>query len=183
MSELVSLSKFISLILRHKPETVGLTLDSQGYADVKELIEGIKKHSDFYIDEYILKFIVSTDDKKRYSYSEDGTKIRANQGHSFKVDLGLKKQEPPKVLYHGTGEKYLESILRQGLKSKSRNHVHLSKDIETAVKVGKRHGKPVVLKVDAGRMYAEGYEFYLSENGVWLTEAVPVEYIGIESKM
>lgn len=183
MGELVSLSKFISLILRHKPETVGLTLDSQGYADVKELIESIKKHSDFYIDEYILKFIVSTDDKKRYSYSENGTKIRANQGHSFKVDLGLKNQEPPKVLYHGTGEKYLESILRQGLKSKSRNHVHLSKDIETAVKVGKRHGKPVVLKVDAGRMYTDGYEFYLSENGVWLTEDVPVEYISIASTM
>ncbi len=180
MSEdLTSLSRFISLILRHKPDTVGLSLDRQGYVSIDALIEAINSKSNFFIDVSMLDFIVRTDNKKRYSYSSDGTMIRANQGHSVNVDLGLKECTPPRVLYHGTGKKYLESILREGLKSKSRIHVHLSSDKDTAVDVGKRHGKPVVLKVEAGLMYSKGYKFYLSENGVWLCDSVPVEYISV----
>ena len=177
--DLTSLSRFISLILRHKPDTVGLSLDRQGYVGIDALIEAINSKSRFFIDVSMLDFIVRTDNKKRYSYSSDGTMIRANQGHSVNVDLGLKEYTPPRVLYHGTGKKYLESILREGLKSKSRIHVHLSSDKDTAVDVGKRHGKPVVLKVEAGLMYSKGYKFYLSENGVWLCDSVPVEYISV----
>lgn len=177
--DLTSLSRFISLILRHKPDTVGLSLDEHGYVGVDALIEAINSRSSFFIDKSMLDFIVRTDNKKRYSYSSDGTMIRANQGHSVKVYLGLKECTPPRVLYHGTGEKYLESILREGLKSKSRIHVHLSSDKDTAVDVGKRHGKPVVLKVEADLMYSKGYKFYLSENCVWLCDSVPVEYISV----
>lgn len=177
--DLTSLSRFISLILRHKPDTVGLSLNEHGYVGVDALIEAINSRSSFYIDKSMLDFIVRTDNKKRYSYSSNGKMIRANQGHSVKVDLGLKECVPPDVLYHGTSEKYLESILREGLKSKSRNHVHLSEDVSTAVEVGKRHGKPVVLRVEAGLMYSNGYKFYLSENGVWLCGSVPVEYISV----
>lgn len=176
---LVNLSRFISLILRHKPETVGLSLDEHGYVGVNELIEAINKKSDFSIDLHTLQFIVKTDNKKRYSFSDDGIKIRANQGHSIKVDLGLVEKVPPIILYHGTAEKYLESILKQGLISKSRTHVHLSCDKETAIKVGSRHGKPVVLMVESGLMQHDGYKFYLSENGVWLTNNVPERYIRI----
>lgn len=177
--DLTSLSRFISLILRHKPDTVGLSLDRQGYVGIGALIEAINSKSNFFIDVSMLDFIVRTDNKKRYSYSSDGTMIRANQGHSVNVDLGLKECTPPRVLYHGTGKKYLESILREGLKSKSRIHVHLSSDKDTAVDVGNRHGKPVVLKVEAGLMYSKGYKFYLSENYVWLCDSVPVEYISV----
>ena len=177
--DLVSLSRFISLILRHKPDTVGLSLDKHGYVGVDDLIEAINNKSSFFIDKSMLDLIVRTDNKKRYSYSSDGTMIRANQGHSVKVDLCLKECTPPRVLYHGTGEKYLESILREGLKSKSRNHVHLSGGIATAVDVGKRHGKPVVLQVETGLMHLKGHKFFRSENGVWLCESVPVEYISV----
>lgn len=179
VGDLTSLSRLISLILRHKPDTVGLSLDEHGYVGVDALIEAINSRSNFFVDESMLDFIVRTDNKKRYSYSSDGTMIRANQGHSVNVDLGLKECTPPRVLYHGTGKKYLESILREGLKSKSRNHVHLSKDIATAVEVGKRHGKPVVLQVETGLMHFRGYKFYLSENGVWLCDSVPVKYISV----
>lgn len=179
MDTLVNLSRYISFILRHRPDTIGLSLDKHGYIDVQDLINGIKGNSDFYIDLDILKFIVETDNKKRYSFSEDGTKIRANQGHSVKVDLGLKEVKPPSVLYHGTGEKYLESILKEGLKSKSRMYVHLSSDIDTAISVGKRHGEPVALGIDAERMYEDEYKFYLSENGIFLTESIPVKYINV----
>ena len=179
MDTLVNLSRYISFILRHRPDTIGLSLDKHGYIDVQDLINGIKENNDFYIDLDILKFIVETDNKKRYSFSEDGTKIRANQGHSVKVDLGLKEVKPPSILYHGTGEKYLESILKEGLKSKSRMYVHLSSDIDTAISVGKRHGEPIVLGIDAERMYKDEYKFYLSENGIFLAESVPVKYINI----
>lgn len=179
MNTLISLSRYISFILRHRPDAIGLSLDKHGYIDVQNLINGIKENSDFYIDLDILKFIVETDNKKRYSFSEDGTKIRANQGHSVKVDLGLKEVKPPSVLYHGTGEKYLESILKEGLKSKSRMYVHLSSDVDTAISVGKRHGEPIVLDIDAERMYEDEYKFYLSENGIFLAESVPVKYINV----
>lgn len=168
-------SKFISLILRHKPETIGITLDEHGWADVSELINGIKKTTPFNME--MLEEIVKTDNKQRYSFNEDKTLIRANQGHSIPVDVELKKVTPPEFLYHGTGEKYTASIDNSGLIPKSRLYVHLSDDIETAVKVGSRHGKPVVYKVSAKAMADAGLEFFLSVNGVWLTKAVPKEYL------
>lgn len=168
-------SKFISLILRHKPETIGISLDEHGWADVDELIAGISRTHELNKD--ILEEIVRTDDKQRYSFNEDKTLIRANQGHSIPVDVELDEVKPPEELWHGTGEKYVLSIDRQGLLPKSRLYVHLSKDEETAVKVGKRHGKPVLYIVKAGKMYRDGYKFYLSKNGVWLTKGVPVKYL------
>lgn len=171
------LSVFISLILRHKPETIGIKLDSKGYANVDELINGIN-NSGRKIDMEILEEIVRTDNKGRYSFNEDKSKIRANQGHSVKVDVGLKECKPPKSLYHGTCTRYLNSIMTVGLTKMSRLHVHLSSDKETAINVGRRHGEVAVLKIDSERMFQDGYKFYLSENNVWLTDKVPVEYIG-----
>lgn len=168
-------SKYISLILRHKPETIGITLDEHGWANVDELIAGIAKTQSF--DMAMLEEIVATDNKQRYSFNEDHTLIRANQGHSIPVDVELKEIVPPEILYHGTGEKYVASIDEQGLIPKSRLYVHLSKDEETAVNVGKRHGKPVVYKVHSGDMQKDGYVFYQSVNGVWLTKSVPVKYL------
>ena len=168
-------SKYISLILRHKPETIGITLDEHGWANVDELILGISKTHTLNMD--VLEEIVRTDEKQRYSFNEDKTLIRANQGHSVQVDVELDEVKPPETLWHGTGEKYVESIDVQGLISKSRLYVHLSKDVDTAIKVGKRHGKPVLYKVRALDMYNDGYKFYLSKNGVWLTKEVPVEYL------
>lgn len=170
------LSVFISLILRHKPETIGITLDEHGWADVLQLIAGINK-SGRQIDMPILEDIVATDEKQRYSFNSDKTKISANQGHSVNVDVELKKATPPEILYHGTGEKFVQSIRDEGLKPKSRLYVHLSKDTETAVRVGSRHGKPFVFEVDSGEMARQGYEFFLSENGVWLTKTVPVQFL------
>lgn len=172
---LTDTSKFLSLILRHKPETIGIKLDEHGWADVSELISGISKTRPF--DMKMLEEIVRTDSKQRYSFNEDKTLIRANQGHSIPVDVELEKKTPPEFLYHGTGEKFVSSIDKEGLLSKSRLYVHLSKDTETAVKVGSRHGKPVVYRVEAGKMADDGYEFFLSVNGVWLTKAVPAEYL------
>ncbi|MBD5541521.1 MAG: RNA 2'-phosphotransferase [Lachnospiraceae bacterium] len=168
-------SKFISLILRHKPEAIGINLDEHGWADVDELIAGISKTHEFNRD--MLEEIVRTDEKQRYSFNENRTLIRANQGHSIPVDVELDEVEPPEELWHGTGEKYVSSIDEQGLIPKSRLYVHLSKDKETAVKVGKRHGQLVLYIVKAGEMYKDGYKFYLSKNGVWLTKEVPVKYL------
>ena len=170
------LSKFISLILRHKPEEVGITLDDFGWAKVEDLINGIN-NSGRKIDIEILEEIVRTDNKQRYSFNEDKTKIRANQGHSIPVNIEFKELEPPNTLYHGTATKSLEGIKSQGIKSMSRLYVHLSKDYETAVNVGSRHGKCVVLVINAKRMYEDGIKFYLSENGVWLTEYIDPKYI------
>ena len=170
-----STGKFIALILRHKPEAIGITLDEHGWADVDALIAGIAKTRPF--GREMLEEIVRTDEKQRYSFNEDGTLIRANQGHSIPVDVELEKKNPPAVLYHGTGKKYVESIEAQGLLPKSRLYVHLSADPQTAVKVGSRHGSPVVYQIDTGRMAADGYDFYLSANGVWLTKTVPPEYL------
>ena len=172
---LTDTSKFLSLILRHKPETIEIKLDEHGWADVSELISGISKTRPF--DMKMLEEIVRTDSKQRYSFNKDKTLIRANQGHSISVDVELEKKTPPEFLYHGTGEKFVSSIDKEGLLSKSRLYVHLSKDTDTAVKVGSRHGKPVVDRVAAGKMADDGYEFFLSVNGVWLTKAVPAEYL------
>lgn len=168
-------SKFISLILRHKPETIGITLDEHGWANVDELIAGIAKTHP--IDMAILEQIVAEDEKQRYSFNEDKTLIRANQGHSIPVDVELEEKQPPEILYHGTGEKYVSSINEQGLIPKSRLYVHLSGDEETARKVGQRHGKSVIYKVKSGEMYNDGYKFFRSVNGVWLTKSVPVKYL------
>lgn len=171
---------FISLILRHKPDVIGISLDEHGWANVQELINGINKTGKYSIDMTALEEIVRTDNKQRYSFNEDRSKIRANQGHSINVDVELKAAVPPEILYHGTGEKYVDSINREGLKPKSRLYVHLSKGVETAVTVGSRHGKPVVYTVASGEMYRQGYTFYLSENGVWLTKNVPIDFMKIE---
>ena len=172
---LTKTSKYLSLILRHKPETIGITLDEHGWANVDELIAGIAKTHDCDMD--ILEEIVRTDEKQRYSFNEDKTLIRANQGHSIAVDVELEEAVPPEELWHGTGEKYVKSIDAQGLIPKSRLYVHLSKDRDTAVKVGSRHGKPVLYIVKAGDMSRDGCPFYLSKNGVWLTKKVPVKYL------
>lgn len=172
---LTKVSKFISLILRHKPEEIGITLDRHGWAKVDELIKGISKnHPGFNMD--ILEEIVRTDEKQRYSFNDNHTFIRANQGHSIPVDVELDILEPPENLYHGTGMKYVDSIAEQGLISKSRLYVHLSEDFDTAVDVGKRHGKPAVFIIDSGEMQRQGYTFHKSRNGVWMTKHVPAEF-------
>ena len=168
-------SKYISLILRHKPEAIGITLDEHGWANVDELIEGIRRTRPFSME--MLEEIVRTDSKQRYSFSEDRTLIRANQGHSIPVDVELERKTPPRVLYHGTGEKYTASIDAQGPLPKSRLYVHLSPDEATAVNVGRRHGRPVVYEVLAEEMERDGFAFFLSVNGVWLTKTVPAEYL------
>ena len=172
---LIETSRFISLVLRHKPSAAGITLDCHGWADVNELIAGVAKRHP--IDMRLLEEIVENDGKGRYSFSEDKTKIRANQGHSVDVDVELEELTPPDVLYHGTAEKYIGSILKSGLVPKSRLYVHLSRDTETAIKVGKRHGTPVVLAIDAKAMSEDGAVFYISKNGVLLTKEVPPRYL------
>jgi putative RNA 2'-phosphotransferase len=173
----VKISKFLSLVLRHQPEKIGLSLDESGWTSVERLIEASRKHGvEFTLEE--LHNVVANNDKKRFSLSEDGLLIRANQGHSIEVELGYDPITPPEILYHGTAERFLNSIKQQGLVKGKRHHVHLSADTDTAVKVGQRHGKPVILTVKAGSMEQAGFVFYLSANGVWLTEHVPVQYLG-----
>ncbi len=177
MKDLTKLSKFIALILRHKPETIGISLDKNGWASVREVIEGINRTNGYSIDMETLEEIVRTDEKGRYSFNEDKTLIRANQGHSVNVDVELEEKIPPETLYHGTAQRFADAIRAEGLKPMSRLYVHLSKDVETAVKVGSRHGKPYVFKVNAGEMSRQGYKFLLSENGVWLTKYVLPKFL------
>ncbi len=177
MAGITQTSKFIALILRHRPETAGVTLDEHGWADVRELIDGVNAAGGHRLDKDLLEEIVRTDDKQRYSFNEDHTLIRANQGHSVPVDVEPEERTPPEVLYHGTGEKYVPAIDAQGLIPKSRLYVHLSSDTETAKKVGSRHGRPVIYAVDCRRMHEDGCRFFLSKNNVWLTEAVPARYL------
>lgn len=172
-------SKFLSLILRHKPEVIGISLDKNGWAEVSGLIEGVNRNGKYFLDMATLDEIVRTDEKQRYSFSPDRKKIRANQGHSIYVDVELKEIQPPENLWHGTCEKYVDSINAEGLKPKSRLYVHLSADTETARKVGSRHGKPIIYKIDSGKMYRQGYIFYLSANGVWLTGYVPPDFMEV----
>lgn len=172
---LIDTSKLISLVLRHKPETIGITLDEHGWANVDELIAGIAKSHP--IDMEMLEEIVRTDNKQRYSFNEDKTLIRANQGHSIPVDVELQPVAPPELLYHGTGEKYTSAIDRQGLVPRSRLYVHLSSELDTARTVGARHGKPFIYIVRSGEMARNGFTFYRSVNGVWLTDRVPAEYL------
>lgn len=175
MSKLVDISRFIALLLRHKPEVAGLSLDEHGWARVDELIVAVNQTHP--INMQVLEEIVATDDKQRFAFNEDKTLIRASQGHSINVDVQLKQCIPPSVLYHGTAQKSLSRIKEEGLLAMTRLYVHLSKDIDTAKKVGSRHGECVIFKVDCEKMVQEGFKFFLSENQVWLTKAVPVRFL------
>ena len=174
--KLVRLSKFISLVLRHKPEQIGLTLDPNGWADVDELLAKANS-ANVALDLKQLQQVVDQNNKQRFVFSDDGRRIRANQGHSINIDLGLAPIAPPSKLYHGTAERFLKSIRAIGVIARSRQHVHLSLDQETAQSVGKRHGKPVILTVAAKEMHHAGYDFFRSKNGVWLTNKVPTAYL------
>jgi putative RNA 2'-phosphotransferase len=175
-ADTVNVSKFLSLVLRHKPETIGLTLDAHGWADVDDLIRRVTE-SGRTLTRPLLERVVAENDKKRFAFSADGTRIRASQGHSVEVELALPPADPPGVLYHGTAARFLDSIRAGGLHSGSRQHVHLSADEATATTVGRRHGKAVVLVVRAAEMVAAGHVFYFSANGVWLTDRVPTEFL------
>lgn len=179
ITDKIKISKFLSLVLRHKPETIDLELDENGWADTNFLIQRMLK-ANYSIDIENLKDIVKSSDKQRFKFNNDFSKIRANQGHSINVDLKLEQKLPPEILFHGTATRNIESIKQQGLLKQNRHHVHLSSDLETAKKVGMRYGKPIVLKIEAWKMNEDGLEFYLSENGVWLTDKVDVKYIKFE---
>ena len=166
----------LSLLLRHQPEALGISLDENGWTDVPVLIDKMNA-AGFLLTTEILTYIVDTNAKKRFAFNETGDKIRASQGHSVEVELGYTPQQPPAILYHGTGEKSVASILQTGLQKQQRQHVHLSADKETATKVGQRHGKPFIFVVLTEEMYNNNYKFYLSDNGVWLTDEVPVIYL------
>jgi putative RNA 2'-phosphotransferase len=172
----VKISKFLSLVLRHQPQKIGLRPDAAGWVQVSDLLAACNAHGQsLSLDE--LREVVNTNDKQRFSFSPDGLLIRANQGHSIPVELGYEPLAPPTILYHGTPEKFLTAIKETGLTKGQRHHVHLSADVETATRVGARRGRPVVLEIRAATMHGDGYIFYLSENGVWLTEHVPVKYL------
>lgn len=174
--QLKTKSKFLSLVLRHRPELIGLILNEQGWTSVETLLEKLQV-SGHSINRNMLEAIVENNNKKRFAFNENQTMIRANQGHSINIDLGYQASEPPEFLYHGTAQQHLESILRKGIEKRQRHHVHLSAELETAHSVGSRHGKPVILKIQAQVMAQAGIPFYRSENGVWLTEYVAPEYI------
>ena len=173
-------SKFLSLVLRHQPDRIGICLDEAGWVDVDVLLEAMARHGKP-ISREMLEEVVRTNDNKRFSFSEDGKQIRANQGHSVHVDLGYKSAEPPEILLHGTPTRFLESIRQEGLKKMDRHHVHLSPDTGTARAVGARRGRPLVFRILAGRMQRDGHRFFLTANGVWLTDRVPPEYLELVS--
>ena len=172
-------SKFLSLVLRHKPETIKIKLDKNGWVEVDELLAKLKQHNRE-MSMKDLTNIVKFNDKKRFEFSDDGLKIRASQGHSVKVDLQLKAQRPPMKLYHGTVDKFIDAIKKEGLKKMNRHAVHLSHDLPTATKVGSRRGEAIILEINSGAMYADKYIFFQSKNGVWLVNEVPPEYIKIK---
>ena len=172
-----SLSKFMSYVLRHHPDLIGVSYDRQGWVNIEEMISKAASAADRHFTKEEMDFVVANNSKKRFEYSTDGLSIRASQGHSIDVDLGYEPAEPPSVLYHGTVAAVLEAINEQGLLKMDRHHVHLSADVETAMQVGGRRGKPVILDVDAAAMLADGHAFYISTNGVWLTAHVPPRYI------
>ncbi len=170
------ISKYLSYILRHKPDDAGVVLDDAGWVPVDELLSKIDKNGySIWFDR--LCHIVGSNDKKRFEFNDDKSMIRASQGHSVKVDLGYSPAEPPEILYHGTALKNLDLIRAKGLVKGNRHHVHLSHDKDTALAVGQRYGKPVLLEILAGTMQKDDFAFYISTNNVWLTESVPVEYI------
>lgn len=176
--KLVKISKYLSKHLRHQPERLGLILEDGGWIAVENLLNACARHN-FPVSISELKEVVEKNDKKRFSFDASGRKIRANQGHSIEIDLQLKPQTPPDALYHGTAERNEDSIKEHGLLKMARHAVHLSVDIETARRVGARHGKPLIFKVDAKKMATEGFEFFVSENGVWLVDAIPPQFLEI----
>lgn len=175
-SSLSSTSKFLSLVLRHRPDLIGLTLDREGWASVDELIERASTHGTSITRSQLLE-IVARNSKQRFALDAPGTRIRANQGHSIDVDLQLAPAIPPDRLFHGTAQRFVDSIRRDGIRAGTRQHVHLSDNQDTAKNVGSRHGKPCVLRIDATGMQRDGYVFYQSQNGVWLTDYVPSNYL------
>lgn len=175
------ISKFLSLVLRHQPEKLGIHLDEEGWAPVAELLEKMQAQG-MPVDLIKLQEVVAGNDKQRFAFNSDASKIRASQGHSIPVDLGLEPVQPPAVLYHGTATQHLSAILEEGLHPRSRQHVHLSADISTAIKVGSRHGKAVVLLVKSLEMQQQGHHFFQSANGVWLTASVPPLYLQLVEK-
>jgi putative RNA 2'-phosphotransferase len=179
--QLTQISKFLSFVLRHNPQAIGITLDAEGWVPVDDLLTAAARNGTS-ISRQQLEEIVATNDKKRFAISHDGRLIRASQGHSVEVDLGLTPLEPPGLLYHGTVDRFLDSIRDQGLIRGNRQHVHMSADRETAARVGQRRGRSVVLLVEAARMHNSGHLFYKSDNGVWLTEAVPAEFLEFPDK-
>lgn len=176
MEKIVKTSKFLSFILRHNPGTIGLKLDEKGWASVDELITKANAHGKNLTRDLVFEVVVKND-KQRFALSPDKDRIRANQGHSISIDLDLKPQNPPQELFHGTALHSLESIQKKGIRPGTRQHVHLSKDQETAIAVGQRHGKPVVLRIAARAMADKGHLFFQSENQVWLTDFIPPEFI------
>jgi putative RNA 2'-phosphotransferase len=174
--ETTHISKLLSLVLRHKPDTIGIELDENGWTDVAVMINKINQ-TGLHIDFEILKHVVDTNPKKRFAFNATFDKIRANQGHSVDVELGYVAQQPPAVLYHGTSTRVVDAILKNGLEKMDRHHVHLSTDIETALKVGQRHGKPFIFAIRADEMFQKKYEFYRADNGVWLTDHVPANFL------
>jgi len=169
-------SKFLSLVLRHAPERIGIVLDAQGWTDVDELIAKANA-AGVALDRPALLEIVATSDKQRFTLSPDGSRIRAAQGHSIDVDLDLPPAEPPAVLFHGTARANVDAILAEGLRPGRRRHVHLSPDVETARRVGMRHGAPVIFSVDTARMHTDRLLFWQADNGVWLTDSVNPAYL------
>jgi putative RNA 2'-phosphotransferase len=174
--ELIKISKFLSLILRHKPESIGVSMSPHGWVNINELIKAAEKHR-IYLNKKLIDQVIKEDDKQRFTYSTDGESIRANQGHSINIELELKPSKPPDSLYHGTASRFIENIRKKGLLKMNRQHVHLSLLKKTAYDVGKRHGKPIILTIDAETMTKDGYDFYLSKNGVWLTKHVAPQYL------
>lgn len=175
-TRLVKISKYLSYILRHHPDKIGLQLGEGGWVSVNELLAACKKDQ-FSITRAELDEVVTNNDKQRFSFDSTGTQIRANQGHSVEIDLQLEARVPPAVLYHGTGHKSVKAILQEGLRKMSRHHVHLSADMAVAKSVGARYGRPIILSVDSAAMHQAGYTFYCSDNGVWLVDHVPAEYL------
>lgn len=172
------ISKFLSFVLRHKPEEIELFLDENGWANIEDLLgKSAKAGNNFTFEE--LEELVTTNDKKRFAFDEMKTKIRASQGHSIEVEISYEEKIPPKILYHGTAERNVEAILESGLQKRQRHHVHLSAETETARNVGIRYGKPVIFEIDTEKMSAENYKFYISANGVWLVDKVPPRFLEI----
>ena len=172
--DIKKISKYLSFILRHKPDSIGLELSDEGWANIEELITRTKK---FKLTKESIQIVVDTNDKKRFLISNDGQRIKANQGHSIQVELELESIIPPDILLHGTAERFIESIFKEGLNKQQRHHVHLSETQKTALNVGSRYGKPVLLKVDSKQMHEDGFEFFKTENDVWLVDCVPVKYL------
>ena len=175
-NDMVRLSKFLSFVLRHNPGAIDAELEPGGWLPVETLIQGARREG-YPLDQALLEKVVAENDKRRFAFNGDKSKIRASQGHSVEVDLQLTPQQPPELLYHGTATRFVNSIKLQGLLPQQRNHVHLSRDEATARHVGQRYGKPVIIEIMAGEMYRSGHAFLVSENGVWLTLHVPVSFM------